>query len=157
MSDADLTRLLSLIGAIAGAIGAITGIAGVVFTWLAYRRDRPSVKVRLLAPVIPTGPGYRSDIAWGMVQVVNSGRRPVSLQSATLLLDKRATAVLFTFQPVTIEEGGHPSITLFDFGDMVSRGGNVICARVQDGTGKTHYSPMNVKQRFQLLFFRFLR
>jgi hypothetical protein len=149
MSDADLTRLLAVVGTFTGTMGLLIG-------WLNYRRDRTSVKVKLQRNVVPVGMGVPQGVQWGNIVVSNSGRRPVFIGSVDLLLDTGMTALMMKFSSMQIDEGGQPATHLFDLGETLLSG-SIICVRAHDGAGRTHYSRMSFKQRLQLRFFHRLK
>ena len=148
-----------------GVIGGLTGPLGLVFVWLTYRRDAPQLRVHLQRNYTITGgperdaiirselalcrelnqdpsPGlYLSDpdATWSVLEITNTGRRKVTIDTIGFIDGPRKTWMPSTFMvagmlPVEIEEGKRKDFPVHE--DHTS---NAICAWARESTGRVWY------------------
>ncbi len=152
-----MTRVVAEIGAFTGIGGLLVGIVGLVLGLANLVRDKGALRVELSEAAIPYNlPEYPSNIDWGLVNVSNSGRRPIYLEAVDLILNTGGKALLFSSQSKQLTEGGEPSHTMFDIGNVRKQGYRIVCARARDARGRSYYSRMSFanKIRFALLRLR---
>jgi hypothetical protein len=154
VTDSEVTRIVAEIGAFTGIGGLLVGVVGLILSLANRVRDSGALRVELSEAAIPINlPQYPSNIDWGLVNVSNSGRRPLFLVAVDLILNSGETALLFASKSKQLTEGGEPSHTMFDIGDLRRRG-QIVCARARDSRGKSYYSRMKLTKRVRFAMLR---
>lgn|SRR5262245_10161966 len=107
--------VITMVGAL---IGVVTGTAGLVLGILNYLRDRPKVVVTLAWDMQPSGGAASTDTkkAWGVLVIVNVGRRPIFVSHASLHVPGETEYFLLmeSVQGVKLLESDPPTRYLID-------------------------------------------
>jgi hypothetical protein len=135
------TLVLAIWGALLSTVLAVVKI-------LDYRKERANVKVAVKGSykVVPISRTY-GNRPLVMISVVNTGRRPVTLMGAALLLPRKAGHLvcidsMTAARPVELTEGKPHQYLMFE-DDVKNKYGlapRKYVACVWDGTGKYYWS-----------------
>ena len=134
------TEIISLV---TGILGAILGSVGMALSIMAFRRDRPQLKVTLQWDMAMVGD---PDKRIGLVRVTNTGRRPAYLGIVALQLPKGFRydhlALMDSVRGKKLEEGGEPAVYQVTYNgmDQYRQVWGKIRAMAEDSSGKKYYS-----------------
>ena len=149
---------LDLLTEVTAAVGAITGVIGTSLGLRAYIRDTAKFRVDLAESVMVVNhPELDSGKPWGRITIVNTGRRPLFLQVAELVLSNGNFILPARQSPQVLEEGCEPVHVYFDRERLAHNGFEILCAFAQDGSGRRYYSRMSLRNRVRLLRQKFRR
>ncbi|MCH8305405.1 MAG: hypothetical protein IIB94_09795 [Candidatus Marinimicrobia bacterium] len=136
----SLSAFVSLIAIILGATGTILGI-------LNFKRDKAKVKVTLQWDMKILGnPKYDENKSWGIVTVVNIGRRPIFISHASIKLPRGFDASFLIIAEgmsgKKFSEGDPPETFILTQEDLgkYSAVWKKLRATVIDSTGKEYHS-----------------
>ena len=131
-------------------IGILTGTVALVLGVLNYRRDAPKVRVRILWDMIPgSGEPYDPTKKYAVIEVGNTGRRPICVSHAHFTLPSRLTKKRLVLREglpgKRLAEGDPPESYMFDQ-ELIGtepeylQHWSKIRAVVIDSAGKHYYS-----------------
>ena len=132
---------------IATLFGLIFGISGFALGILNYLRDTPKIKLELRwDQAVTDNPVYDKCKKWGILLVVNVGRRPAYISHAALKLPKNLEweylVIYDAIKGERLAEGDPPKMYVINQDQMneYKKHWKKIRAQVNDSTGKTWYS-----------------
>lgn len=126
---------LTLLNNVAIIVSLIVGGAGLALGLCNYFRDKAKVEVQLVWDRKRTD----ADGLFGVVTVVNTGRRPICVSCVKLQMpNKEVLLLLDGAKPITLPEGAPPTVYLVNYEHMghYKSQWQEITAEVSDTSGK---------------------
>ncbi len=135
---------------LAALLGMIFGTAGLVVSILTYLRDKPKIKIYLSWDMLTNGnPAFPDGTKLGIVKVTNTGRRPVYVSHAALVIPKEKNGSYNKYLLLSdsvrgekLTEGDPPKVYQInpDGFEEYAQHWDRIYVQIEDSTGKTYTS-----------------